>query len=59
MALTTLRFFLKGSRKDSKAHGPQDVDVKVIRHFWGSPPSLPVLDGIKAEPKRVQRTWLV
>jgi hypothetical protein len=50
MALTTLRFFLKGSRKDSKAHGPQDVDVKVIRHFWGSPPSLPVLDGIKAEP---------
>ena len=35
MALTTLRLFLLRSKKDSKAHGPQDVDVKAIRNRLG------------------------
>ena len=35
-----------------------DSEQSASRRFWAPPPSLPVLDGIKAEPKRVREFGL-
>src|SRR5437016_1967172 len=35
-----------------------DSEQRASRRFWRPPPSLPVLDGIKAEPKRVGESRL-
>src|SRR5258708_7287911 len=35
-----------------------DSEQSASRRFWGPPPSLPVLDSIKAEPKRVRESGL-
>jgi hypothetical protein len=35
-----------------------DSEQGASRRFWGPPPSLPVLDRVKAEPKRVRESGL-
>ena len=35
-----------------------DSEQSASRRFWGPPPALPVLNGIRAEPKRVRESGL-